>query len=107
MIREAVISGLVGMVFGGASVGTGMKFYADHIYESQITAKETHEALEVDIAAVSSAQQKASNKQRIRQLQGWIKATRRGAERQDRPLTTAENNDITEWQTEIDNLKGW
>lgn len=108
MIRELVMTALVSATFGGASVGAGMKFYADHIYTLQTASEAEHEELEVLIAAVDARQTQASNVQRVKQLQGWIAATRRRAEYAGRPLTTAEANDIKEWETEIVNIRqGW
>jgi hypothetical protein len=105
VIKDLAVNALLVTALGGGM--TAGKFYGDHIYESQATAKQRHEELEVTIAAVSSAQQMSSDKQRILQLQGWIATTKRTAEGQSRLLTTAEKNRISEWQTEVDNLKGW
>jgi uncharacterized protein HemX len=105
MINDLVVNAILVAALGGGM--TAGKFYGDHIYESQVTAKQKYAELEITIAAVSSAQQMSSNKQRILQLQGWIATTKRTAEGQNRLLTTAEKNRISEWQTEVDNLKGW
>ena len=108
MIKEIIIPAMAGALFGGASVGGGMKFYADHIYVSQIKAEETHDELNNSIVAMNEQIKRSSNRQRIKQLQGWVESTRRTAQRQRRELTTAENNDIRKWETEISNLnQGW
>ena len=73
MIKESIMNAVLIAAMGGG-FGAG-KFYADHnVYESKLTAEESHEALiqMINIAAVSAAQVEASNKQRILQLQGWI-----------------------------------
>ena len=108
MIKEILLPAIAGALFGGASVGGGMKFYADHIYVSQIKAEAKHDELDDSIVAMNEQIKRSSNRQRIKQLQGWIESTRRTAERNNRGLTTAEKNDIRKWETEIGNLnQGW
>lgn len=106
-MKQTLIAVIISFLAGGGSAGAVVKFWADHTYELQTTADETHNTIRIELAAVSDEMRAASNRQRVLQLQGWIDQLHRNAERKERALTTSEKNDIREWQTEINNLKGW
>jgi hypothetical protein len=99
-MKSALIAAAISFLMGGASAGTAVKFYADHTYELKLEAAEKYLAMDNSIKQTAS-------QQRIWVLQDRIAQIRRTAERNDRPLTTADKNDIRELETQINNLKGW
>lgn len=99
-MKSTIIAALVSALFSGASVGAAVKFWADHTYELKVEAAEKYLAMDNSIKQTAS-------QQRIWTLQDRIQVIHRNAERQNRPLTTAEQNDIRELETQINNLKGW
>ena len=86
-MKETVIAMVIAFVVGNGTAGGAMKYYADHTYISM------------------NAYQQANDQNRVWALQDRIKAIKRRAVRENRPLTTAEELDIEELQTEINNLR--
>ena len=99
-MKELLIASVFSFALGGGSVGAGMKFYADHVYESKLSAEEKY-------LAMNNVIKQTAAQQRIWQFQDKIKALHRKVEREGRSLTAAERNDLREWEQEITNLKGW
>ena len=86
-MKETVIAMVIAFVVGNGTAGGAMKYYADHTY------------------IIMNAYQQANDQNRVWALQDRIKAIKRRAVRENRPLTTAEELDIEELQTEINNLR--
>lgn len=104
MIREAIISAVIGVVIGGGGATGAMKFWADHTYTHKDTHEHEHETM---VAGFEQSLKKSSDQSQIYNLQDQIRNIKREAARQGRPLTQFEINDIEELQNKINNLKGW
>ena len=111
MIKELLLPALVGAIFGGGSVGAGVKFYMDHTYLPITKYEEDHNEHGVEhielVASFDQSAQRATEQAQIYALQKQISEIRRQAARQNRGLTQYEEYDIKEMETKIDNLKGW
>ena len=104
MLKELLLPAIVGALFGGGSVGAGIKFWADHTYTHKDDHEHEHVAM---VAEFGQSLRQSSDQSRIYVLQDQIRAIKQRAAREDRPLTLIDLDDIDELNTQIDNLKGW